>query len=241
MLPATISPARGAEEPEGWPALAAAAVAGLSGARVHRAEGTLVLELVADRFEPKLLTAPGLSGRGGLEGGMAVVVGSGFVHEMRSLRPLGLLQVDGAIASAVSMHGYTRIVGFRGGGLAAIARGDYHRGLFESALQAGPGVIEGGRLAIRPRERNLPAYFRAFVGVCAGASLAGISTEPMHLYDLGTNLLQLFETAGLDCSEVVNLAGDREALLGIRGANATLLIGHADTAKAALIGFRALP
>lgn len=224
-----------------WQALASAAVAGLAGATMHRADGALVLRLPHDRFEARLLTAPRLTGKRALDDGMAVVVGSGFVAEMRSLQPLGLLQVEGAIASAVSLHGYTRIIGFRGGGLAAIARGDYHRGLFESALQAGPGVIEGGRLAIRPRERNLPAYFRAFVGVCAGASLAGISTKPMHLYDLGTNLLGLFDAAGLDCPEVVNLAGDREALLGIRGPGATFLAGHADTAKAALIGFRDLP
>ena len=240
-LPAASSTGRDSGAEADWQALASAAVAGLAGVTVHHAEGALVLELAADGFEPKLLTAPGLSGRGALDDGMAVVVGSGFVKELRSLQPLGLLQVDGAIASAVSMHGYTRIIGFRGGGLAAIVRGDYHRGLFESALQAGPGVIEGGRLAIRPRERNLPAYFRAFVGVCVGASLAGISTQPMHLYDLGTNLLRLFDAAELDCPEVVNLAGDREALLGIRGAGETLLVGHADTAKAALIGFRGLP
>ena len=234
-------PADRAGEPRDWPTLAEAAAEGLQGAILHRAEGALALELPHDRFAAKLLTAPGLTGRGALEDGMAVVVGSGFVAELRSLQPLGLLQVDGAIASAVSMHGYTRILGMRSGDLAAVGRGDYHRGLFESALQAGPGIIERGQIAIRPRERNLPAYFRAFVGVCANASIAGVTTAPMHLYDLGLSLLGLFEAAALDCSEVVNLAGDREALLGIRGASRTFIAGHADTGKATLIGFGALP
>lgn len=236
-LPATLLPAGAAGDATTWPALAAVAAAGLPGVRLHTTEGALVVTLAAGRFTPTLLTPPALTGRAALADGVAIVVGSGFVAELRPLRPLGLLQVDGAIASAMALHGYTRIVGVRDGRFAAIGRGDYHRGLFESALQAGPGVIEGGRLAIRPRERDLPAYFRAFVGVCAEANLAGITTVPMHLRDLGEQLLQWFEAAGLDCSEVVNLAGDREALFGLGGATATFLAGHADTAKAALIGF----
>lgn len=222
-----------------WAEAAAESVAALQGASLHQAGNAIAIALPHDGFAPRLLTGTMLSGRGAIEReGMSVVVGSGFVSEIRSLQPLGLLQADGVIVSPLAAHGYTRIVGFRNDGLAVISRGAYHRGLFEFAIQVGPGVVEGGALAIRPRERNLPAYFRAFVATCAQAHLAGITTAPTHLFDLGRDLLALSEQIGLNCAEVANLAGDREALLGIRGAGVKFFAGHADTAKAALIGFR---
>ena len=238
-LPAEVQRGAGAQAVEHWAEAAAESVAELQGASLLRAGNAIAIALPHDGFAPRLLTGAMLSGRSAIEReGMSVVVGSGFASETRSLQPLGLLQADGVIVSPLAAHGYTRIVGFRDDRLAVIRRGTYHRGLFEFAIQVGPGVVEGGALAIRPRERNLPAYFRAFVATCAEAHLAGITTAPAHLYDLGRDLMALSERMGLNCAEVANLAGDREALLGIRGTRAQFFAGHADTAKAALIGFR---
>lgn len=239
-LPAEVQRGANVQAVRNWAEVAAESVAGLNGAALLRAGSAIAVALPHGGFAPRLLTGAALSGRSAIEReGMSVVVGSGFVSATRSLQPLGLLQADGVIVSPLAAHGYTRIVGFRDDGLAVIGRDLHHRGLFEFAVQVGPGVVEAGALAIRPRERNLPAYFRAFVATCAEANLAGITTAPTHLYDLGKDLMELSERMALNCTEVANLAGDREALLGIRGAGATFFAGHADTAKAALIGFHA--
>lgn len=244
-LPAVAWGAEGTAEPvapEAWADLAGQIADGLEGVGLHRTEGALVLAIEQRRFEPIVLS-PGsgrrLTGKSALDGPATIVLGSGFVSEFQSLLPLGLLQIDGEIRSPVSRHGYTRILGIGDGRLTVLARREYHRGLLESALQVGPGVVENGALDISPRERNLPAYFRAFAATCAERDLAGITTRPMHLFDLGNELLALFATAGFDCAEVANLSGDREALLGLRAGGRAFLIGHPDSAKAALVAFRA--
>ena len=243
-LPAVAWTADGTAErvsPEVWADYAGRAADGLDGVALHRTDGALVLAIEHRRFAPAVLAAGTprrLTGRSALDGPATVVLGSGFVSEFQSLEPLGLLQVDGEILSPVSRHGYTRILGVGDGGLRVLARREYHRGLLESALQVGPGVVENGALDISPRERNLPAYFRAFAATCAERDLAGITTRPMHLFDLGNELLALFGAAGFDCAEVANLSGDREALLGLRAGGRAFLVGHPDSAKAALVAFR---
>ena len=243
-LPGTILHADGtaARVPPGdWMEAARQIADTLEGIDVHRTDGALVLAIEHGRFEPVVLSRRGrrrLTGRAALGEPTAVVLGSGFVSEFQSLEPLGLLQVEGEIVSPVSRHGYTRILGVGDGRLAVLARREYHRGLLESALQVGPGVIEDGALDISPRERNLPAYFRAFAATCDGRDLAGITTRPMHLFDLGNALLALFAATGFDCSEVANLSGDREALLGLRGGGREFIVGHPTSARAALVAFR---
>ncbi|MYE82144.1 MAG: hypothetical protein F4X36_09955 [Gammaproteobacteria bacterium] len=227
--------------PEAWADFAGQIANSLDGVALHRTDGALVLAIEHRRFEPIVLS-PGparrLTGRSALDGPATIVLGSGFVSEFQSLLPLGLLQIDGEIRSPVSRHGYTRILGVGDGRLTVLARREYHRGLLESAMQVGPGVVENGALDISPRERNLPAYFRAFAATCTARDLAGITTRPMHLFDLGNELLALFASAGFDCPEVANLSGDREALLGLRAGGQAFLAGHPDSAKAALVAFR---
>ena len=243
-LPAVAWRADGATErvpPEAWADVAGQIADGLEGVALHRTDGALVLAIARRRFEPVVLSAGAtrrLTGESALDGPAAVVLGSGFVSEFQSLQPLGLLQVDGEILSPVSRHGYTRILGVGEGGLTVLARREYHRGLLESALQVGPGVVEDGALDISPRERNLPAYFRAFAATCAERDLAGITTRPMHLFDLGNELLALFGAAGFDCAEVANLSGDREALLGLRSGGQAFVLGNPSSARAALLAFR---
>lgn len=243
-LPAVTWLADGTTErvpPEARADVAGQLADGLEGVALYRTDGALVLAIEHRRFEP-LVLSPGssrrLTGRSALDGPATVVLGSGFVSEFQSLEPLGLLQVDGEILSPVSRHGYTRILGVADGRLTVLARREYHRGLLESALQVGPGVVEDGALDISPRERNLPAYFRAFAATCAERDLAGITTRPMHLFDLGNELLALFGAAGFDCAEVANLSGDREALLGLRSGGQAFVLGNPSSARAALLAFR---
>ena len=226
-----------------WPDLLCELADGIDGASCHRVgDGAMALELDHQRFEPVIAgvgnrSRGGVTARGQISSGMRVVLGSGFVSEFRPIAPLGLLQIEGAVVSELSNHGYTRIIGLRDGVLDIIGRADYHRGLFTSAMQVGPGVVEHGKLDISERELNLPEHFRAFVARCDASTLVGITLKPMHLYDLGGDLVATFEAAGLDCAEVANISGDLEALLAVGSGERVLYIGNPDSPKASLIGW----
>ena len=217
---------------------------GIDGASCHRAgDSAIALELGHQHFEPVIVgvgnrSRGGVTASGQIDSGMQVVIGSGFVSEFKPVAPLGLLQIDGTVVSELSNHGYTRIIGLREGALDIIGRADYHRGLFTSAMQVGPGVVEFGNLDISERELNLPAHFRAFVARCDASTLVGITLKPMHLFHLGGDLLATFQAAGLDCTEVANISGDLEALLAVRSGKRTLYIGDPDSPKASLIAFQ---
>ena len=203
----------------------------------------IVAQVLHARFEPVILGVDTTALDALLDGGYTLVVGSGFVSVFDPVSPLGLLQLNGEVRSELTPHGYTRILGVGEGGLSIIARRDYHRGLFESAIQVGPGVVEKGKLDIRPGERDLPAYIRAFVATCSDRWLAGIAQTPMHLYDVGEALVKYFESNSLTCDEVVNLSGDREALLALisddRGSIA--YFGNPTLPKASVVAFRTRP
>ena len=192
-------------------------------------------------MEPVLLgaEAEGITAAGALAD-VQVVVGSGFVAEVSSLDPVGLLQVEGRTLSPVQPHGYTRILGVRRQGLGVVGHRDYHRGMYDSALQAGPGIVEAGLLDISERDLKRPRYLRAFVATCGPFAVVGATLRPMHLFTLGQRLLAGFAEAGLSCDEVVNLAGDREAVLALASSDGSRFayVGHPLTAKASLLGFR---
>ena len=202
----------------------------------------LLAHVPKDRFEPVILGVETTALDALVDGGYALVVGSGFVSVFDPVSPLGLLQLNGEVLSEVTPHGYTRILGVSEGMLRIIGRADYHPGLFESAIQVGPGVVEGGKLDIRPSERELPAYIRAFVVTCQDRWLAGVAQTPMHLYDVGSQLVELFEQEGLACDEVVNLSGDREALLALSSddGNSIAYFGNPGLPKASVVAFRGL-
>ena len=211
--------------------------------RFHEITGngrTIAIELSLDRYEARVEGSTRrmpLNGLAAVERGADLVIGSGFVAEYAPITPLGLLQLGGTVVSDLSKHGYTRVVGAQDGALTIVGRAEYHRGLFESAVQIGPGIVEESRLDINERELKLPAYFRAFVASCDGAMLAGITTEPMNLYNVGSDLVAYFEQSGLRCEEVANLSGDRETLLGVDTGDETVFIGDPNSIKASLIGF----
>ncbi len=204
--------------------------------------GILVAHLPFEAFEAAIL-GTGVRAFDAVRDGHVLVLGSGFVSVFNPVKPLGLLQLDGETMSELTPHGYTRILGVRNGRLAVVGRGDYHPGLFESAMQVGPGIIQRGRLDILQRERERPAFIRAFAASCEDRHLAGIAQVPMHLYDVGTALTGYFELLGLSCDEVVNLSGDREALLALPSVDGQSIayFGNPTLPKASVIAFAARP
>ena len=204
-------------------------------------EALLLVRVALDAFEPVLIggRSGGVTAADALEEAQ-VVVGSGFVSHVSSLSPVGLLQIDGEMLSEMQPYGYTRVLGLRSDSLGVLGHREFHRGMYPSAVQLGPGIVEQGLLDISERDLTRPRYLRAFVATCGRTALAGVSLRPMHLYTLGQRLLEFFEQAGLVCDEVVNLAGDREAVLAMVAADGTRFayIGHPQTAKATLMGFR---
>ena len=173
------------------------------------------------------------------EGGLQLVIGSGFVSELYTLAPVGLLRIDGVTVNEIQRHGYTRVLGVGERGFGVVSHREFQQGLFDSALQAGPGVIEAGLLDISERDLQRTPYFRALVGVCGDKALFGITMIPMHLRTAGQAVLGFAAAESLACDEVVNLAGDREAVLALRRDDgAVIYLGNPRTSKVALVGLR---
>jgi len=205
-----------------------------------------LIEIDLSRFAPQVMaTAKGLKPADAIaQTDLSVVVGSSFVSQVRQMQPIGVLQINGNLLQDVEPHGYTRILGIR-----QINSADRfevaHRSAWpleglHSALQAGPGIIEKGLLDISDRDLSRQKYFRSFVADCGERAVVGATLVPMHLYTLGGELVNFFAAHQLSCSEVVNLAGDREAVLLVRHEQQAAYLGDPQPPKAGLIGFRAL-
>ncbi|MCZ6617512.1 MAG: hypothetical protein O7E57_05225 [Gammaproteobacteria bacterium] len=221
------------------------------GVRTHLVEldgepSMLMFEIDLALFEP-LLLGVGKNALAGVSANDAItrfdlrlVIGSGFVSELNPLSPVGLLQINGSVQSPLQRHGYTRILGVRSESIGVVASREYHIGMFTSALQVGPGIVEEGKLDISERDLERPEYFRTFVATCGTRALIGASQVPMHLYTLGKRLLEYVARLELTCDEVVNLAGDREVVLAMAADDKSKLVyfGHLNTVKASLLGFR---
>ena len=123
-------------------------------------------------------------------------------------------------------------------GLGVVHKQNYERGLFHSALQVGPGIIERGELDISERDLMRPKYFRSVLALCGDTVAAGISLVPMNLRTLGQSALEFLAARGLTCDEMVNFAGDRQAVLALRDGNRLVYHGDIDAQKVSLVGFR---
>jgi len=209
------------------------------------ADELLLVELDPAKFDPMLIGAPraGISTEEALrDNHLAVVLGSGFVAHLNGLQPVGLLRVQGRTLSPVQGHGYTRILGINDQGVGVVHRDDYQRDLFHSALQLGPGIIEQGEVDISEADLQRPKYFRSFLAICAARWVAGVSLAPTHLRTLGQTLADFFQTSQWQCDDVVNLAGDRQAVMLVATGDQTVIYhGDPRTYKASLLGFRPRP
>ena len=130
------------------------------------------------------------------------------------------------------------MLGFSDDTIGVVHKQDFERGLFSSAIQVGPGIVEGGQLDISEADLQRPKYFRSILAVCDQTLLAGISTRPAHLRTLGQDPLTYTQQQNLLCDEVVNLAGDRQAILGLRTDQGFIYHGDPTTYKVSLIGFK---
>lgn len=192
--------------------------------------------------QPRIITFPheGISVQQAMNTSDAtIVLGSGFVSEAHSLEPVGLLRVNDVQLSPLAPYGYTRIVGLNEREAGVVHRKTYERNMFVSALQAGPGIIEQGVLDISERDLERPKYYRSFLALCGDGLSVGISTQPTNLHTLGKALVSLFEKENLNCPEVVNLAGDRQAVLAVRADDGEGYFFHGDiiTNKVTLFTF----
>jgi hypothetical protein len=216
---------------------------GLSAWELADPDGQLLVVAAGfDLLRPRLLGVTASEPQGVIpddlvdDDAIAMLIGSGFVSELMALKPLGLLQIEGEVVSRIQRHGYTRILGVGERKLGVVDHLQYERGLYPSAMQVGPGVIEHGRLDISERDLERPAYFRALIATCGETTLFVASLTPMHLHAIGRSVLKFASEQRLTCDELVNLAGDREAVLGVRLADARMLfIGNPRTSRAALV------
>ena len=209
---------------------------------VHNGEPLGVFLHMKPGPQPRIVTFPheGISVQQAMNTTDALIVlGSGFVSEAHSLEPVGLLRVNDVQLSPLAPYGYTRIVGINDSEAGVVHRSAYERNMFVSALQAGPGIIEQGALDISERDLERPRYYRSFLALCTDGFSVGISTQPTNLHTLGQALVNLFAQEQLDCPEVVNLAGDRQAVLAVRSSDGEGYFFHGDiiTNKVTLFSF----
>lgn len=201
----------------------------------------LLVNLPSDAYTPAVLHQPGgISAEQALNAaGVAVVVGSGFATNPRSLTPVGLLIVNGDRVSEVQPHGYTRLLNISNNTIQVDHRSTSQAERIDHALQLGPGIVEEGRLDISERDLKRPRYFRSFVAVCATRWVVGISLEPVNLHSLGKSLVEHFDQQGMRCTDVVNMAGNHQAILAMKTADGIFYHGEVSTPKVSLLGFSA--
>ncbi|NKB97237.1 MAG: hypothetical protein GKR90_01880 [Pseudomonadales bacterium] len=193
-----------------------------------------------EHFTPALLTNP-TKGRSVqqimAQTDVGIVIGSGFVTDAQSLSPVGLLREGNQDLNPLEPYGYTRILGFNDRGFGVLHRKNYEPEAFTSAIQAGPGIIEQGKLDISERDLQRPKYYRSFVALCSDRVRVGVTTMPTHLRTLGQELTHFFLDNNLACAEVINLAGDRQAVLAIREEHGFVYHGDIFAPKATLLSF----
>ncbi len=216
----------------------------LDAVRIDGDSQLLVVAIDNNELQPELIGRPkvGIAAADAMtDPDIRLVIGSGFVSELHSLEPVGLLQVEGRELSELQRHGYTRVLGFTDQAIGVVHKQAFQRGLFANALQVGPGIVEQGELDISEADLKRPKYFRSFVAICGDQTLVGISTVPTNLRTLGQDLLRHLDSTPLQCDEVVNLAGDRQALLAVRDGARVAYHGDPTTYKVSLIAFRTVP
>jgi uncharacterized protein YigE (DUF2233 family) len=150
-----------------------------------------------------------------VKGNAKLALGSGFVKSFSSLEPLGLLIIDGKELNPINNRGYSQIVGVSQGKLRILSLSDYKAFEleFEGAFQTGPGLIENGKIVVRPKEKF---YRRSWLALCEAKVLAGVTLEPVSLFSLAAFIADPELNGGFHCQRAVNLAGGGSEVLVIK-------------------------
>ena len=196
------------------------------------------IEIPKDAFAPELLAEPGTGINLSGEQTPGIFVGSGFESSTKALTPLGLLLRHGEQLNGIEPHGYTRILGFNATGLTVVHRGEFEPEQFSSALQLGPGIIEDGAVDISEKDLLRPKYQRTAVATCEARWVVAATLQPMHLRTVGLRAKALFDAQHWECDEMVNLAGDQQALVAIYDGKSWVHYGDMLDLKVALVAFR---
>jgi hypothetical protein len=216
----------------------------INGVDSHWLETSPLLLLAMDPaiFEPHLIASPdkGVSALSALKNdGLQIVIGSGYSTNANNFKPVGLLKADSVQLNPLEPYGYTRILGFNDDEFGVVHRNAYQQELFTDALQVGPGIIEQGKLDISEKDLQRPKYFRSVVALCDQRWVLGVSLEPMNLRTLGVDLISFFDKEKLVCSEVINLAGDRQAVIAVKLSDGSIAYhGEAHVRKISFLGFK---
>lgn len=150
------------------------------------------------------------------------VVNGGATASFSSPIPVGLLVTDGRVVSELSSSSktLTGVLCFAGGSPTVLSVESYKPGQCSSALQAGPIVVQGGRVAVHANERSTRrAYRRSLAAVDGSGRLILIVTSEVHLYDVAQCLTGALKE--LDVREALNLDGDSSSGLIIDAPGAT--------------------
>jgi hypothetical protein len=172
----------------------------------------------------------------------ALVVGSGFERSFFPPVPAGLLVLNQALRNPIARKDsiLSAVVMASKNGVSIIP-GNKYPGLYKpsGAIQAGPILVLGNKIAISPKEKGKRAYTRSFVGITLNKEIiVGITLSPAHLYDLAEFLSDSLKNGGLGCSIAVNLAGGGSEALSFLCRGELKNYGSTNFRRAALLLFK---
>lgn len=206
-------------------------------------------EAQSSHYRPRVVgvTSENLSGSSSLgaliKHDADLAIGSGFLESFHPLRPLGLLIVDGVEISGIRGSGFDSIVAIVDDQVAILSQDEYEDGAASGAFQTGPWLVRNGEVQIDTQEPRLkrPAT-RSWLALCnGGIVLAGVSTSPIHLFDLAMFIQSPEDNGGFACPNAVNLAGggsESLVLADLKGGRTTF--GNASSRQASLLVFERL-
>ena len=130
--------------------------------------------------------------------------------------PIGLLVTEGRVVSKLASMSkiLSGVLCFNGKTASVVGIASYSPNKCNSALQAGPIIVAGGRGGIDASEASTRgAYRRSFAAVDGSGNLLLLTTSEVHLYGLAQCLVR--ELKQLDIREAINLDGDASSGLVI--------------------------
>ncbi len=150
------------------------------------------------------------------------IINGGATASFSTPVPVGLLVTQGRVVSklASKSKSLSGVLCLDGTTASVVGIASYNPSKCNSAVQAGPIVVEGGRNVIGTPERSaLGAYQRSLAALDGSGKLFLMTTSKVHLYELAQCLVK--ELKKLDIREVLNLDGDTSSGLVIAAPGST--------------------